>query len=128
MARVIFRETERVRLRQFELRDSTRLAAYRSDPDVARYQSWEAMTSQEAEAFIAALPQRLLDPSGEWCQIAIADRITDELIGDIGLCRASAGNVAELGVTFAPAAQGAPAIEACRAAVELVLCFRRSSN
>jgi RimJ/RimL family protein N-acetyltransferase len=32
--------TERLALRRFRAADAEALAAYRSDPDVARYQSW----------------------------------------------------------------------------------------
>lgn len=112
-------ETERLRLRAFESRDAVRLARYRSEPTVAVYQSWSEMTLSEAEQLIATPydPTRL----DRWSQIAVADRETDELIGDIGICVRSPGDVAELGVTFAPDGQGKGlAAEACRAAIELL--------
>ena len=118
------RETERVRLRRLERKDAARLAAYRSDAEVARYQSWESMTVGEAEAFIGSLPERPLAAIEEWAQLAIADKTTDALIGDIGLCRRAPGNVVEIGFTLSPAAQGRGlAAEACRAAIEWVFSF-----
>lgn len=116
-------ETERLRLRAFEPRDAARLAEYRSDEAVARYQSWETMTLEEAEAFIRDLPQRWLAAAGEWCQIALADKGTGELLGDIGLCR-HPDNLVELGFTLAPGAQGQGlAVEACRAVIDWVFSF-----
>jgi RimJ/RimL family protein N-acetyltransferase len=112
-------ETEHLRLRRLEQRDAPQLARYRSDPAVARYQSWDSMTLEEAENFIAALPE-LLGDADQWSQLAIADKATDELVGDIGVCRKSSGFV-EIGFTLAPAAQRRGlAFEACRAAVELI--------
>lgn len=114
-------ETERLRLRPLEPDDATRFAEYRSDAAVARYQSWETMTLEEAEEFIRGLPQRPLAAADEWCQIAIADKRTGELLGDIGLCR-HPDNLVELGVTLAPSAQGRGlAVEACGAVVGWVL-------
>ena len=115
-------DTERLRLRRLEPRDAARLAEYRSDAAVALYQSWETMTIDEAAAFINGLPERLLAMDGEWSQIAIADKATGELLGDIGLCRHAPGNVVEIGFTMAPAAQGRGlAAEACRAVIGWVL-------
>jgi len=112
-------ETERLRLHLFEPRDAARLASYRSDESVARYQSWFEMTREEADAFIAEQP-RLPAEHGQWIQIAIADKQTDDLIGDIGLCTHAPGTNAEIGFTLAPSAQGNGfATEACRAAIDL---------
>ncbi len=48
-------ETARLRLRQFAPQDIEAFLAYRNDPDVARYQGWEATSRQEAEDFIAEI-------------------------------------------------------------------------
>lgn len=121
---MILLETERLRLRRPELRDAARFAEYRSDADVARYQSWDTMTVEEAEAFIRALPREFLQQCDEWSQIAIADKTTDEVIGDIGVCKRAPGTVVEFGVTLSPAAQrGGLATEACRAVVEWIFSF-----
>ena len=47
-------ETPRLVLRTFAPQDATALAAYRSDPDVARYQSWAAPYSEEAASGLIA--------------------------------------------------------------------------
>jgi RimJ/RimL family protein N-acetyltransferase len=80
------------------------------------------MTVEEAENFIRAQSQALFGAPGEWCQLAIADKMTDEVIGDIGLCLESPASTLEIGFTLAPEAQGRGlAAEACRAAIELAL-------
>ena len=45
--------TDRLVIRRFRPEDIDAFAAYRSDPDVARYQSWEAFTRAQAETFVA---------------------------------------------------------------------------
>jgi len=43
---------------------------------------------------------------GEWFQIAVSDRSTDRLVGDIGIClRDDVARTAEIGFSVAPAAQ-----------------------
>ncbi|MFI1360469.1 GNAT family N-acetyltransferase [Streptomyces sp. NPDC020898] len=99
-------ETPRLLLRRFTAADAPTLAAYRSDPDVSRYQSWEApVPVAEAErlagSFSAGDPR---DPG--WFQYAVERRDVPGLIGDVGVCRSEDGRQAELGFTFAPEFQG----------------------
>lgn len=78
------------------------------------------MTPDEANAFISEQPRHLLAEQDQWFQIAIADKHTDDLIGDIGICAHAPGTSAEIGFTLSPEAQGhGLAIEACRAAIDL---------
>jgi RimJ/RimL family protein N-acetyltransferase len=78
------------------------------------------MTHDEATAFISEQPPHPLAEHDQWFQIAIADKHTDELIGDIGLCTHAPGTSVEIGFTLAPSAQGQGlATEACRAAIGL---------
>ena len=113
-------ETERLRLRFLESRDAVTFARYRSDDSVARYQSWEAMSVEDAHAFIGAHSRHFAAGVGEWSQLAIADKLTDEIIGDIGVCLTTE-RTAEIGFTLAPNMQGMGlATEACRAAIDLL--------
>jgi RimJ/RimL family protein N-acetyltransferase len=59
---------------------------------------------------------------GEWFQIAVADRSTDRLVGDIGIClRDDPTRTAEIGFSVAPAAQRRGlGTEAVNAAVALL--------
>ncbi|MEV4316308.1 GNAT family protein [Actinocrispum sp. NPDC049592] len=97
-------ETERLVIREFEDRDAEVFAEYRSDPEVARYQSWDTpMTVAEARARIARY--RTLDPTAEgWFQYAI--ELDGSLIGDIGVGTHQNLMQAEIGFTLAPPYQG----------------------
>jgi RimJ/RimL family protein N-acetyltransferase len=98
-------ETERLVLRPFRLADADFLAAYRSEPAVARFQSWTApYPVARARAFILSLqgldgPQR-----GTWIQIAVER--DDALVGDVAVGLDSGGEIATIGYTVAPAHQG----------------------
>ncbi|GAA3189916.1 GNAT family N-acetyltransferase [Dactylosporangium siamense] len=99
-------ETDRLLLRRFHAGDAAALAAYRSDPDVARYQSWDApYPLGDALAFVAETAR--LDPEREgWFQYAVEGRDSGLLLGDVGVNRGDGGRQAEIGFTFAPAFQG----------------------
>lgn len=98
---------DRVTLRRMAEGDLDPFLAYRSDPEVRRYQSWEEMDRQRAQGFLAhcATVTPLLRP-GHWVQIALADPADDRLLGDMGLFLSETGDEAELGITLARAAQG----------------------
>ena len=101
--------TNRLVLRRFAAGDAPRFAAYRSEPDIARYQSWDAPYPVErAEAFIGWLAGRHPDEAGEWYQVAIAERSAPEiLVGDCGFrSRVEDPALVDVGFTLSPAAQG----------------------
>lgn len=77
--------TRRLVLRRLTEADAAAFAAYRSDPDVARYQGWDGCSHTEAEAFI--LDQQSFDPGepGRWFQVAIALKEDGALLGDCAL-------------------------------------------
>lgn len=110
-------DTPRLRLRRFLSGDLPVLLAYRNDPEVARYQSWESFTPGEGAAFIEA--QSLLEPGapGRWFQFAITVKPDFPLIGDCAL-HVDADRVAEVGFTLGRAGQGQGfAAEAVRAVI-----------
>jgi len=80
--------------------------AYRSDPKVGEYQDWSPMSSEEAAAFLSEMSRAEAFVPGDWFQIGIADRLTNRLIGDIGVCVASNEEHAEIGFTLAWGLQG----------------------
>ena len=95
--------TQRLTLRRLESSDAERVYAYRVDPEVSRFQSWEPQSPREVETFIERL--RAMDPltPGEWYQVAIILRDTKELAGDCGLqARADDRRQVEIGITLAP--------------------------
>jgi RimJ/RimL family protein N-acetyltransferase len=99
---------ERVVVRRFTPADLPAFAAYRSDPEIARYQSWESpFPVERAERMLAELAATHPDTPGEWYQFAVALRGSGELIGDCAAHTLAADpRQAEIGFTFAPASQG----------------------
>jgi RimJ/RimL family protein N-acetyltransferase len=100
--------TERLRLRPFRAGDLAAFVAYRSLPEVARYQSWDTSYSMaDAERFLASQEDVELGAPGAWVQLAAIDRSTGTLCGDCAVRLVTdQPATAELGVTFAPAHQG----------------------
>jgi len=94
-------------LRRFEPRDAEALAAYRSDPEVARHQGWTTCSLDEAHRFVAGLASLAPGTPGEWFQFAVSETPEGPLLGDCALRRSRTDpRQAELGFTFARAHQG----------------------
>ncbi|EGJ77172.1 putative acetyltransferase [Streptomyces sp. Tu6071] len=108
--------TPRLHLRRFRPEDAAVLAAYRSVPEVARYQGWSAPVGEE-EARLLVREFAAVDPEAPgWFQYAVEERATGALVGDVGVRLDENGMQADLGFTLAPAAQGRGfATEAVRA-------------
>jgi RimJ/RimL family protein N-acetyltransferase len=107
--------TDRLELRRFRPGDAAALAAYRSDPEVARFQSWEAPVPTAAAA--ALIDQFAADDprAPGWFQYAISLRSDGALIGDVGVNLHDNRMQAEIGFTLAGAYQGhGYALEAVR--------------
>jgi RimJ/RimL family protein N-acetyltransferase len=98
----------RLVLRRFRPEDLEGFVAYRSDPEVARYQSWEApYPHAKARAFLEELAGMDPDTPGEWFQFAVALRRTGVLVGDCAaMVRADDRRQAEIGFSLARAQQG----------------------
>src|SRR5262245_26612196 len=100
-------ETTRLRLRHFQEADRALFMAYRNDPAVARYQSWEGITDTEARAFIQAMKEIQPWVPGEFLQIAIELKETGLLVGDCALkIDEDDERQAEIGFTLARTSQG----------------------
>lgn len=100
-------EINRLRLRRFDPQDLTDFLAYRNDPEIARYQSWESTSEAQAQQFIEELQAIEPGTPGEWFQFAIADAHTNRLIGDCALhVLADEPRLGEIGYTLARAYHG----------------------
>lgn len=128
--RVLPLRTERLVLRPFVAADAAPFARYRSDAEVARYQSWDTpYPLSAAQELIAQMQSRQTDGPrpGEWNQIAIGllqPRPQDEpLIGDCAFqLHAGDPRQASIGFTLARAYQRRGyATEAVRALVHELL-------
>jgi RimJ/RimL family protein N-acetyltransferase len=100
-------ETERLRLRRSRPEDAETIAAYRSDPDVGRYQGWERTDAEGIREDIEQMQRREPGEPGGWVQLSVEERDTGRLVGDVGLSPADAEpGVIKVGYTMAPAFQG----------------------
>ncbi len=79
--------------------------SYRSDSEVARYQSWEQMTPDTALHFLTAAETQPLFAPAEWCQIGIVNA-QDDVMGDMGVFLSEDAAHVELGITLARAYWG----------------------
>ncbi|GAA2998403.1 GNAT family N-acetyltransferase [Actinokineospora diospyrosa] len=95
---------ERLVLRPFEPDDAGALAAYRSDPEIARYQAWETPLSLERAAEKAAEYAGDDPEAAGWFQYAIS--LDGALIGDLGVNLHENRLQAEIGFTIAGPSQG----------------------
>jgi RimJ/RimL family protein N-acetyltransferase len=112
--------TDRLVLRPLQVEDVPAFVSYRSEPEVARYQSWDSSYSvADGERLVASQQGVAFGSPGAWVQLAALDRVTGALCGDCAVCVATdQPRTAEVGVTFAPARQhGGLATEALGAVV-----------
>lgn len=100
-------DSARLILRRFTDADLAAFLAYLNDSLVARYQSWESYTEQEAQAAIDS--QQNLDPGepGKWFTFALELKETGALVGHVALSvREDARQQAEIGFTLARSFHG----------------------
>jgi len=99
--------TRRLRLSQLMPDDAKAMFAYRSQPEVAKYQSFEPTSLADVETFIARLQSNAFDTAGTWFQFAIRHRETGQLVGDLGThFLADDPRQVEIGFTVSPRYQG----------------------
>ncbi|MEV6300322.1 GNAT family protein [Actinoplanes sp. NPDC051861] len=97
--------TERLVLRRFWASDAAVLAEYRSEPEVARYQSWDApFPMAKAEVAVRNFAASSPDAPG-WFQYAIELVEEGRLIGDVAVRTHENLQQAEIGFTLASAYQ-----------------------
>ena len=100
-------ESERLRIRRFKDSDLVPFMAYRNDPEVAHYQSWDSCDEQEARAFIREAGSAQPGVPGEWFGFAIESKETQDLIGECALrVDEEEPYRAEIGFTLAREHQG----------------------
>jgi RimJ/RimL family protein N-acetyltransferase len=97
----------RLLLRPLCAEDAAPLAAYRSIPEVARFQSWESFDQADAVRLVADQAKVVPDTPGTWLQLAIVLSPSGKMIGDCGIhFRSDDLQQVELGVTMSPTHQG----------------------
>ncbi|MFB7141367.1 GNAT family N-acetyltransferase [Gottfriedia sp. NPDC056225] len=95
-------ETSRLRLRRFKDEDLNNFYKYRSNPDVAIYQGWEKYTVEQASDFIEKQISAAMNIPDSWVQVAIENKKSGGLIGDIGVHTLTEPNQVEIGFTLEP--------------------------
>ncbi len=102
-----FFTTARLRGRWFCTEDIAAFQAYRSDPFVARYQSWDGCDRDEARRFVGEQTTLSFGAPGVGFQVAVAQNTDDAPIGDCYFVRdLNEPDVAEIGFTLARAYHG----------------------
>jgi aminoglycoside 6'-N-acetyltransferase len=111
--------TRRLVLRRSRPEDAEAISAYRSHPDVHRYQGWDATDPGRIRAELDEMGRRLPGERG-WVQFTVEEREGGRLVGDVGLSPADGEpGVIKVGYTISPASQGRGyATEAVRALVD----------
>ena len=99
--------TQRLSIQPLTERDLPAFVNYRQDPEVARFQSWDtSYSANQARELLKSQADVLLPSSGNWLQLAVHDRNTGELLGDLALHSLDTDQSAfEIGFTFATANQ-----------------------
>ena len=112
--------TERLRLRRSRPGDARAISAYRSDPEVHRYQGWERTDVRGVLAEIEEMAERAPGEPGGWVQFSVEELRGGRLVGDVGLSAVDGEpGVIKIGYTIAPGCQGRGyATEAVSALVE----------
>jgi RimJ/RimL family protein N-acetyltransferase len=98
-------ESQRLRLRRFVEADLAPFLAYVNDPLVARYQTWESYTEQQARDVIQKQQHLVPGVPGQWFTFAVELKATEMLIGHVAL-KTDDHQQAEIGFTFSRAHQG----------------------
>jgi RimJ/RimL family protein N-acetyltransferase len=95
--------TERLIMAPLASSDAVELLAYRSDPEVCRYQTWAPRSLDDAQRFVNGFRSIVFDTPGTWFQLGIRLRDSRVLVGDLGVHFPSAEpHQVEIGVTVAP--------------------------
>ena len=110
-------ESPRLTLRRFADADLEPFLAYLNDPLVARYQSWESYTEEQARDVIEQQKDRSPGRPGQWFTFALELKETGTLIGHVAL-RMLDDQQAEIGFTMARAFHGRGL--ACEAATRVL--------
>ena len=90
----------RIHLRRFTTSDLAAFQAYRTDPELARFQGWAIESDPRALAFLTEMSQAPQLADGAWLQLAICRSDQDTVIGDIGLHYIGQQHSLEIGYTL----------------------------
>lgn len=93
-------ESNHFLIRPFQYADLKAFTRYRENEVVARYQSWENYTYQDALALFNKMDYAHFGRIGDWYQLAIESKLTGEIVGDLAVHFVDAEKM-EVGFTIA---------------------------
>ncbi|QDU28931.1 hypothetical protein ETAA8_40370 [Anatilimnocola aggregata] len=97
----------RLRLRRLQRDDAAAIFQYRSLPEVARFQSRESFTADDAATLIAAQEGIAPNTPGTWLQLLLTLKDQKTVVGDCGIHFLPGDDrQVELGITLSPEYQG----------------------
>jgi len=93
--------TPRLIIRNLKVSDLPDFYIYRSNPDIARYQGFETMSTEQANNFIKEHTNKTFGKPGEWVQYGLEYKETGKIVGDTAI-KTDAQNyeIAEIGITI----------------------------
>ncbi|MGN6532233.1 MAG: GNAT family N-acetyltransferase [Ginsengibacter sp.] len=96
-------KTDRLEIRNLKMSDLADFHAYRSNPEVTKYQGFDVFTVEEAKAFIEDNAGKTFGVAGQWVQYAIESKNTGKLIGDCAIkLNEYDTRLGEIGITISP--------------------------
>jgi RimJ/RimL family protein N-acetyltransferase len=96
-------DTPRLQIRNLKPSDLLPFHAYRSDPEVTKYQGFDVFSREQAENFIVEHAEKRFGRQGEWVQYGIEDKSTGVLIGDCAIRLDQRDpRLGEIGMTISP--------------------------
>jgi RimJ/RimL family protein N-acetyltransferase len=99
-------KSARLRIDRLKVSDAKEMHHYRSMPEVGRFQTWDVKTEEGAAVYIAGATDIEFGKNGTWFQLAVRDKSSGGLIGDLGLHFLDAdGHQVEVGITISPEQQ-----------------------
>jgi RimJ/RimL family protein N-acetyltransferase len=99
-------QTVRLEIRNLHMQDLPGFYAYRSNPEVTKYQGFDVMSVEQAKAFIEDNATKKFSKAGEWVQYAIAEKTTGKLVGDCAIRLDQYDTrLGEIGITISPEEQ-----------------------
>ena len=100
--------TERLSIQPLTMADLDDFVAYRQDPEIARFQSWDPTYSkQQGMELIESQADVLIPAPGQWLQLAVYGKTSGKLVGDLALHAIEGSNLEfEIGFTISRNNQG----------------------
>ncbi len=96
----LYIKTERLEIRTLKSFDLSDFHAYRSNPQVVKYQGFDVMNLEQADEFIQGQIDKQFGKAEEWVQYGIELKQTGKLIGDCAIKLQHDVRIAEVGITI----------------------------